>query len=742
MARILTPLISLALALGLLQDAAALTATPTTTQSPTQTQNIAPTSTPRPITAAEYFIVANGTPTPPPGAATPLAAKDGIFDESVESVDVKIDTSGLSAGIYTLYLRMRDLLGQWGTARQHRFEILQSPVLLQAAECWVDASPGPAPGSAFPLPAADSIFDEAQESIDVTGNVEILCRKTGPTPEPTLGNGPHTVYVQAQNNYGVWGQTPAAQGFVISDTPPPSSTATVTPTNSPLNAPNTSTPTATNTSPATQTPTRTGTPTFTGTPTPTATDRITGAEYFIVGAGTPTPPPGAATPLPAKDSDFNEPAEAIDFDVDTSALSAGTYTLYVRMSNAQGQWGTPRQHRFEVLLPLFVKAAECWVDATPGPAPGAGFSLPPKDGLFDEPQEDIDFTTDAQHLCRNSGPTPEPTLALGPHTVYVRVQNNYGAWGLGFAASQSFVISGATPTSTASNTPTGTPSSTPTPTPTSTPTFTATRTATSTPTRTPTSTPTHTPTWTPTFTPTHTPTLTPTATATPTSTPTSTPSATPTGTPTPSPTATPTRTPTDTSTPTATATGTPTYTPTATATSTPTSTPTHTWTPTATPTLTPTDTATMTATETPTASATPTPSNTDTPTASPTETATDTPTFTGTPTESPTASPSPTPSSTDTPTATPTPTWTPSPSATATAVPCSGDCNNSGDVTIDEILTLVNTALGNRPVTDCLTGDANGDHQITVDEILAGVNNALNGCGQRRAEGKRYPRST
>jgi hypothetical protein len=49
-------------------------------------------------------------------------------------------------------------------------------------------------------------------------------------------------------------------------------------------------------------------------------------------------------------------------------------------------------------------------------------------------------------------------------------------------------------------------------------------------------------------------------------------------------------------------------------------------------------------------------------------------------------------------------------------------------VTIDEILTLVNIALGNRPVADCPTGDANGDHQITVDEILRAVNNALNGC--------------
>jgi hypothetical protein len=82
---------------------------------------------------------------------------------------------------------------------------------------------------------------------------------------------------------------------------------------------------------------------------------------------------------------------------------------------------------------------------------------------------------------------------------------------------------------------------------------------------------------------------------------------------------------------------------------------------------------------------------------------------------------------TPTATATPTPTLSQSPTPTP---PCVGDCNNSGDVTIDEILTLVNIALGNRPVSDCLAGDANGDHQITVDEILGAVNSALNGCVQ------------
>jgi len=59
---------------------------------------------------------------------------------------------------------------------------------------------------------------------------------------------------------------------------------------------------------------------------------------------------------------------------------------------------------------------------------------------------------------------------------------------------------------------------------------------------------------------------------------------------------------------------------------------------------------------------------------------------------------------------------------------CPGDCDASGDVTVDEILTMVNIALGNTPLLDCEAADSNQDGQITVDEILTAVNNALNGC--------------
>lgn len=61
-------------------------------------------------------------------------------------------------------------------------------------------------------------------------------------------------------------------------------------------------------------------------------------------------------------------------------------------------------------------------------------------------------------------------------------------------------------------------------------------------------------------------------------------------------------------------------------------------------------------------------------------------------------------------------------------LPCAGDCNSNGQVTVDELLTMVNIALGNANVKTCLPGDANHDNEITIDEILTAVNNALTGC--------------
>jgi photosystem II stability/assembly factor-like uncharacterized protein len=59
---------------------------------------------------------------------------------------------------------------------------------------------------------------------------------------------------------------------------------------------------------------------------------------------------------------------------------------------------------------------------------------------------------------------------------------------------------------------------------------------------------------------------------------------------------------------------------------------------------------------------------------------------------------------------------------------CVGDCTGNRQVSVDELLTMVNIALGTAMVSGCLAGDGNQDGAVTVDEILTAVNNSLNGC--------------
>jgi len=61
-------------------------------------------------------------------------------------------------------------------------------------------------------------------------------------------------------------------------------------------------------------------------------------------------------------------------------------------------------------------------------------------------------------------------------------------------------------------------------------------------------------------------------------------------------------------------------------------------------------------------------------------------------------------------------------------VACAGDCGLDGSVTVDELLIMVNIALGNKTVADCEAGNTNGDAGITVDELVSAVGAALSGC--------------
>jgi len=59
---------------------------------------------------------------------------------------------------------------------------------------------------------------------------------------------------------------------------------------------------------------------------------------------------------------------------------------------------------------------------------------------------------------------------------------------------------------------------------------------------------------------------------------------------------------------------------------------------------------------------------------------------------------------------------------------CPGDCDDDGNVTVDELLSGINVALGDADVATCPAFDRTADDRVTVDEIVAAVDSALDGC--------------
>ena len=62
------------------------------------------------------------------------------------------------------------------------------------------------------------------------------------------------------------------------------------------------------------------------------------------------------------------------------------------------------------------------------------------------------------------------------------------------------------------------------------------------------------------------------------------------------------------------------------------------------------------------------------------------------------------------------------------AMACVGDCDNDGQVTVDELIIGVNIALDNQSLSACPSFDSGGEGDVTVDELVFCVNEALGGC--------------
>src|SRR6185369_14882158 len=60
--------------------------------------------------------------------------------------------------------------------------------------------------------------------------------------------------------------------------------------------------------------------------------------------------------------------------------------------------------------------------------------------------------------------------------------------------------------------------------------------------------------------------------------------------------------------------------------------------------------------------------------------------------------------------------------------PCAGDCDDSGAVGIDELVSAVRISLNELPTSRCTAVDANADGRVSIDELVRAVNAALRGC--------------
>jgi hypothetical protein len=59
---------------------------------------------------------------------------------------------------------------------------------------------------------------------------------------------------------------------------------------------------------------------------------------------------------------------------------------------------------------------------------------------------------------------------------------------------------------------------------------------------------------------------------------------------------------------------------------------------------------------------------------------------------------------------------------------CGGDCDGNGAVTISELVTAVEIAMGGQPVDACAAADTANDGRMGVSDIVAAVAHALRGC--------------
>lgn len=150
------------------------------------------------ISEVEYFINS-----PCEGTGISMVPVDGTFDQSKETALANVDTSDLSFGIHTIYVRMKDAEDHWGTCTAYKVEVREPPYITDA-EYFIDEDPGLGNGAL--LPCQDKPCDSSVENLEA--DFRAWC----------LSVDGHTLNVRAKDSYGRWGATYSVL-FNIGDAP-------------------------------------------------------------------------------------------------------------------------------------------------------------------------------------------------------------------------------------------------------------------------------------------------------------------------------------------------------------------------------------------------------------------------------------------------------------------------------------------------------------------------------------------
>lgn len=238
------------------------------------------------INKAEYFYDTD----PGLGNGTDIPVTAGT---NISGLVANVNVASLHGGMHTLYLRTRDVNGQWSITNTMNFVKVQSPYTnpytasnIVKAEYYYDTDPGFGAGTDIPLTAATDV-----SGLAFNANVA------------SLHNGVHTLYVRTKDAQGKWSVT---------------NTTTFAKVQSLYTNPHT-------------------------------TSNIAAIEFFV----DTDPGLGNGSPVPFTSS---TDVQNVAFNVDMTVLVNGPHTVYIRSKDAQGKWSLTNIHPFNGgTAPLSIK---------------------------------------------------------------------------------------------------------------------------------------------------------------------------------------------------------------------------------------------------------------------------------------------------------------------------------------------------------------------------------------------------